>query len=303
MTDLLGPADATNAVTARPADSRTFGGDDTWMKDCDGGVAGTGTKLEASFFNGILAQIRRAIRGMSIPVNNADDDMLLKAIKKAAQLEAAAIGGIPANVAVFQTPGVTNWTVPAGVTRVFVELWGGGGGGGGGQPNSFGASGGAGAGYASKVLTVTPLAVIPVTIGDGGEGGYSAQNGFAGGTTSFGAFFSAGGGVGGAYGSPAGPGLVQNNVSGIGSGGSVNLHGQRGGQGGGPADTWTSIGGHGGDCPKGGAGAYGTTAGADLGTIPGGGGAGAAGFGAFHAQGGKGGRGMCIVRWNDPPTA
>lgn len=96
MTDLLGPADAAGAVTARPSDSRVFGGSDTWIKDCTSPTAKDGTKITAAYLNGLLAQIRRAIRGMSVAENNADDDMLLKAIKAAVagyvtegQLEAA----------------------------------------------------------------------------------------------------------------------------------------------------------------------------------------------------------------------
>lgn len=83
MSDLLGPADAPNAVTVRPAESRTFDADDTFFKDCVNGVAGTGTSIQQAFLNGLLQQVRRAIRGMSITEDNADDDMLLKAIQAA----------------------------------------------------------------------------------------------------------------------------------------------------------------------------------------------------------------------------
>jgi hypothetical protein len=82
MTDLLGPA-IPGATTERPTDNRTFGTEDTWIKDCSSDTAEDGTPLAAAFLNGLLAQCRRAIRGMGITVNNADDDMLLKAIQKA----------------------------------------------------------------------------------------------------------------------------------------------------------------------------------------------------------------------------
>lgn len=81
MTDLLGPANIQNAVTTRPADPRVFGADDTWMKNCTSSLLRDGTAMDANFFNKMLAQMRNAIRGMGITVNNADDDMLLKAIK------------------------------------------------------------------------------------------------------------------------------------------------------------------------------------------------------------------------------
>lgn len=81
MADLLGPANAPNAVTARPADARVFGADDTFFKGCSAPDVDDGTEVQADWLNGVLAQVRRAIRGMGIAVNNADDDMLLKAIQ------------------------------------------------------------------------------------------------------------------------------------------------------------------------------------------------------------------------------
>lgn len=88
--DLLGPASAPNATTTRPADSRVFGADDTFFKDCSSPVARDGTKVQAGYLNGLLQQIRRAIRGMGIAENNANDDMLLEAIRKAAGDKVAA---------------------------------------------------------------------------------------------------------------------------------------------------------------------------------------------------------------------
>ena len=81
MTDLLGPASAANATTSRPTDARVFGGSDTFFKDCTSPAANDGTVVEQAYLNGMLQQIRRAIRGMSVIENNADDDMLLKAIQ------------------------------------------------------------------------------------------------------------------------------------------------------------------------------------------------------------------------------
>lgn len=98
MTDLLGPANAVNFTTSRPSDTRIFGGDDTWFKPCSSPSAQDGTQVQAVWLNGILAQIRRAIVGMGIPVDNADDDMLLKAIQAAAAglaTEAQLFAGMP----------------------------------------------------------------------------------------------------------------------------------------------------------------------------------------------------------------
>lgn len=83
MSDLLGPANAPNAVTSRPADARVFGADDTWMQGCTSPDLDDGTEIQADFLNGLLAQVRRAIRGQGVGVVNADDDMLLKAIRSA----------------------------------------------------------------------------------------------------------------------------------------------------------------------------------------------------------------------------
>jgi hypothetical protein len=65
------------------------------------------------------------------------------------------------NMASFVTTGSTTWTVPANITRIKVELWGGGAGG------NQSLSGGAGA-YIMSVLTVSPAQVWNITVGDGG---------------------------------------------------------------------------------------------------------------------------------------
>ena len=83
MTDLLGPASAANATTVRPTDSRTFGASDTWFQDCPPGSSVGGTALIASWFNGWMAQLRNAIRGMGVAVGDTNDNMLLTAIQLA----------------------------------------------------------------------------------------------------------------------------------------------------------------------------------------------------------------------------
>lgn len=84
MVDLLGFGTVAQGVTTRPTDARTLGGDDTWAKPCSSPSAGDGTKVDPDWANILLAQLRRAIRGMGVTENNADDDMLLKAIQAAA---------------------------------------------------------------------------------------------------------------------------------------------------------------------------------------------------------------------------
>ena len=89
----------------------------------------------------------------------------------------------------------SNWTCPAGVTKVLVSVIGGGGGGRGGNYNVLGVTGGYG-GYGSGVLTVTPGTVYTVTVGSGGTGGARGTDGTAGGTSTF-STISATGGSGG----------------------------------------------------------------------------------------------------------
>ena len=92
------------------------------------------------------------------------------------------------------TIGAGSWTVPAGVTSVKVELWGGGGGGGGG----WGA--GAGAYVVENNLSVTPGSSITYNVAGGGQGaGQSGAGGTGyqpGGNGTFGSsdYWGAGGG-------------------------------------------------------------------------------------------------------------
>ena len=115
------------------------------------------------------------------------------------------------NIAVFNTAGTSNWTVPAGITKCKVTCVGGGGGGGtAGTACGYyvNAAGGAGGGTAVGIFTgLTPLSTVSVTVGAGGAAAAT------GGTSSFGSYCSAtGGGAGGGAG-------------GVGTGGALNLTG------------------------------------------------------------------------------
>lgn len=107
MTDLLGPASAANSVTVEPADARTFGGSDTWFKDCSSPTASDGTAVGASLLNAWLAQFRNAIRGTGITVDNTDNNMLLKAILSTVAPYAVDTGAVGAMVVDVNTPGFT----------------------------------------------------------------------------------------------------------------------------------------------------------------------------------------------------
>lgn len=88
------------------------------------------------------------------------------------------------------------WTKPAGAKYIEVQMVGGGGGGGG--ANSSTASGGGASGsYATRIFHANQLgSTETITCGAGGTVGLSTAGG-NGGTTSFGSWFSAGGGNGG----------------------------------------------------------------------------------------------------------
>lgn len=76
----------------------------------------------------------------------------------------------------WSTSMTTSWTVPDGVTEIFVEGCGGGGGGGGGGETGGGGGGGGGAGAIVKLSqTVTSLDLLNITIGAGGTGGARAS--------------------------------------------------------------------------------------------------------------------------------
>lgn len=199
------------------------------------------------------------------------------------------------NILAFSTPGATTFTVPAGVFRLEVEVWGGGGGG-------CGAAGGAGAGggYSLCTMAVAPGAVFTVTVGAGGaaEGNWPACAANPGGTSDFtaagyapcralgGPGGAAGGGGGGSGTTAAGPGIL----------GFVNLSGGDGSDLPGCGPTIGVVA-RGGSSPRGGDGGGATGGGAALvaATAPGGGGAATCWAGAGFS--GPGAAGAVHVRW------
>lgn len=92
------------------------------------------------------------------------------------------------NGVVFYTA-TTDFTVPAGMNKVYVEMVGGGGGG-------ADAGGGGGGGLFKGVVSVTPGGTYTVTIGAGGGGTTGGNGAGGGGNTTFGALATANGGGG-----------------------------------------------------------------------------------------------------------
>ena len=122
----------------------------------------------------------------------------------------------PSGIRVFTSS--TTWTKPPGVTKIYVRLVGGGGAG-----SGVGETGGSG-GYAEKLIDVSSVSSVNVTIGAGSTSPtfYAGAAG-NGGTTSFGSYLSATGGRGGNSSHQHCGGLP-----GLGSGGDLNSYGSGG---------------------------------------------------------------------------
>jgi hypothetical protein len=144
-------------------------------------------KLNANFLNGLSsAQVQRRVSGSCAATG-------IKAIGSTG----AVLCSSPDQI-VFTASGT--FTVPAGITHLTGDLWGGGGGAG------YQLGGGGSGAYESVLLTVSPGDVVHVTVGPGGTG--TAGSGTNGGNTTLSinsgaAIANAGGGSGGSY--PCGP--------------------------------------------------------------------------------------------------
>lgn len=115
----------------------------------------------------------------------------------------------------YRSAGVYQWTVPAGVYKVDVEVRGAGGSGGFGT-QEVGSGGGGGGGISKRLCNVVPGSVITITVGAGGAAVSAAgASGNAGTASAFGTFCSATGGAGGSSGSGA--------AGGYGAGGDINM--------------------------------------------------------------------------------
>jgi hypothetical protein len=191
-------------------------------------------------------------------------------------------------------PASGNFIVPAGVTQVEVEVWGGGAGSYAsvsGVSSGIGSGGGSGGGYARKRVTgLTPGQVIAVVIGPGGNPGTMGGGATPGGTSSFGSYVSA---TGGSLNSLASVTSPQNGGTpgGSGVGGDVNLTGSDG------QAAVSNQGGMGGAAPMGGSKNSGTTG--VVGVFPGGGasGAGTGSNSNTSYSGAPGAPGLVVVRW------
>jgi hypothetical protein len=138
-----------------------------------------------------------------------------------ASWQSISTGGVMfTNMQVYAATGSYTFTVPAGVTKIMVEVWGGGGGGS--CSNNYAGGGGA---YGKGIYTVTPSSNHNVVVGAGGTGGVTGANG---GNSSFGSLISANGGSGGGFG---GTSTAPFNISGGDCYSAYSIYGINGGNG------------------------------------------------------------------------
>src|SRR5690606_22205303 len=191
----------------------------------------------------------------------------------------AVLSDVAQNIAVFDAAGTYNWQVPeilkSGKRKAWVAVTGGGGGG------AYG--GGAGGGTAIGLIDLAGEEFVTVTVGASGERSLTAPT--AGGTSSFGTFLSA---TGGMEGNAAGPTSNGRSTGGVGGGGLFNF----GGEGAAGANATPSGGAS--FWSPGGINAFTTTHVAGVGRY-GAGGGGVASSGSPSASGG--GQGLVIIKW------
>lgn len=201
------------------------------------------------------------------------------------------------------------FTVPAGVSRLYISLVGGGGGGGGSDNINVGAGGGGG----GAALLMVPYAVTAsqscaVVVGAGGAGGDNTHNGSNGGVSSFDSVLVVNGGSGGAQdatpaaGGAGGTKWASTALDGADASSGVSAAGGKQGY------TEGFAGGAGGDGNANGGGAGGGSAfgkgatGVQVGSGAGisaaaNSGAGGSGAGNGNSSGGNGGSGCVVVMW------
>ena len=209
----------------------------------------------------------------------------------------ALVGAVPHGVQAITSSG--NFVVPAGVTAIEVEVWGGGSGSWA-STTTVPGGGGPGGGYARKRISgLTPGAVIAVTIGAGGAAGTTTPLAPTGGTaTSFGAYCSAGPGLPNPLNSTSSPSF--GNQGGVGSGGDLNMAGGASANGIGWSGTGSTAGFNAGGLGGGGGGGGGMIDSGTVGlpgTFPGGGASGAGCPSGVAYNGAASAAGFCLVRW------
>ena len=161
--------------------------------------------LTSSIVSGVMP-IAKGGTGLS-SVGSANTVLRVNAANNGFEYSAVGFSGMQ----VFTSNGT--WNRPAGVRYIRVKVQGAGGG-----ASGHGESGAAG-GYAERIMDVTNISSVAISIGGGGEGTYYSGAGGNAGGTSFGPYVSASGGHGANRQNQHSGG-----VSGVGAGGDLNLH-------------------------------------------------------------------------------
>ena len=250
-------------------------------------VEASGASLEKGRHDQLLTALRALLLSRKNPFGDIKSDGTVKTALENLGLGASAFG--LENCVVFSTAGVSTWTVPDELKsgrKAKITVIGGGGSGG----RANGGGGGGGGGLSIKVVDLTGVETVLVTVGQGGTApaaGASNTNGNPGQTSSFGVYLSATGG--GAGGQPSG------GQPGVGVGGDVDASTGPGNPGSSYGSTYSggSGGGAGGNGSHSGTNNNGTDA-----FGPGGGGSGAAfGATAVSCRAGAGGDGLVMIEW------
>lgn len=159
-----------------------------------------------AFTVGDRVELRVTAAGLEDNLDNTDIDVILPAqASYSGQFLTtngtnASWGTVPSayglqSMQVFTTTGTSTWTKPSGISLIKVYVTGAGGGGGATNDDDMANGGGAG-GTAIKLIDVTSVSSVSVTVGAGGAGApnNSPNSSSRGGTSSFGSYCSATGG-------------------------------------------------------------------------------------------------------------
>ena len=211
LKNLTGTSFVDGAVTAAKIVDRTIPSADIPTGAVTSGKLASGS---VDLGSAVVTGTAQPVRGGTGLTSVGSANTVLRTNAGNSGLEYAQIGF--SGMQVFTSSGT--WNRPSGVRFIKVKLVAAGGGGGG-----HGESGGAG-GYSERVLDVTGISSVSVTIGGGGSGTYYSNAAGDGGGTSFGPYLSAGGGHGANRQNQHSGG-----VSGAGSGGALNIHQGSGG--------------------------------------------------------------------------
>ncbi|WP_251976706.1 glycine-rich domain-containing protein [Salinicola avicenniae] len=193
---------------------------DNRFTEGDPAAGSPATQVSAAFMNALMDEIANVIQAAGLTLNGSEGDA-------GNQLLQALTGGLSQgqNIAVFDSAGITTWQVPdvlkKGLRKARVTVVGAGGGGGAGDSGYVGEEGASG-GAAIRMVDLTGVDAVQITIGLRGSSRTSAQ-GSSGGSSSFGPYFSATGGEGGRPGPH-----VEAAEAGRGIGGDINIDGNAG---------------------------------------------------------------------------